>query len=113
MWRFMQKYDLLLSPVSAAPAFDHGQYGTKEINGKPVAPGDTPPFTSVFNWTGQPAASIPAGFTKAGLPVGLQIVGRHLDDAMVMRASAAYEQAAPWKHIWPEIVTNLAAARAA
>ena len=113
LWRFMQKYDLLLTPVSSAPAFDHGQYGTKEINGKPVGPRDQPPFTSVFNWTGQPAASIPAGFTKAGLPVGLQIVGRHLDDAMVMRASAAYEKVAPWKHIWPEIVTNLVAAKAA
>ena len=67
----------------------------------------------VFNWTGQPAASIPAGFTKAGLPVGLQIVGRHLDDAMVMRASAAYEQAAPWKQIWPGIVNDLTSSKAA
>ena len=113
LWRFMSKYDLLLSPVVANPAFDHGLYGPKEINGKPVGRGDTPPFTSVFNWTGQPAASIPAGFTKGGLPVGLQIVGRHLDDAMVMSAAAAYEKAAPWKHVWPKIVTDLDAAQAA
>ncbi len=51
--------------------------------------------------TGQPAASVPAGFTRAGLPVGLQIVGRHLADASVLRASAAYEQAAPWADRWP------------
>jgi len=107
MWRFMSKYDLLLSPVSSNPAFDHGLYGPKEINGKPVTRGDSPPFTSVFNWTGQPAASIPAGFTRAGLPVGLQIVGRHLDDPMVMRAAAAFEAARPWRHIWPKIVTEL------
>jgi aspartyl-tRNA(Asn)/glutamyl-tRNA(Gln) amidotransferase subunit A len=108
LWRFMQKYDLLLSPVFSSPAFDLGVYGPSEINGKPIGHNDLPPLTSVFNWTGQPAASIPAGFTKAGLPVGLQIVGRHLDDAMVLRAAAAFEAARPWKHIWPRIVTQLA-----
>ena len=113
MWRFMQNYDLLLSPTTTAPAFDHGGYGPKEINGQPVDRLKQAPFTSVFNWTGQPAASVPAGFTKAGLPVGMQVVGRHLDDAMVMRAAAAYERAAPWKHIWPKIVTDLLAVRAA
>lgn len=51
--------------------------------------------------TGQPAASLPAGFTAAGLPVGVQVVGRHLDDATVLRASAAFEAAAPWAHAWP------------
>jgi len=113
MWRFMQKYDLLLTPTTATPAFSHGLYGPDTINGKPVGRGDTPPFTGIFNWTGQPAASIPAGFTSGGLPVGLQIVGRHLDDAMVMRASAAFERAAPWKQVWPDIVTKLGAAKAA
>jgi len=113
MWRFMQNYDLLLSPVNATPAFNHGLYGPDQINGKPIVRGDSPPFTSIFNWTGQPAASVPAGFTRGGLPVGLQVVGRHLDDAMVMRASAAYERVAPWKQIWPEIVTALTAAQAA
>ena len=56
---------------------------------------------------------MPAGFTKGGLPVGLQVIGRHLDDAMVMRASAAYEKVAPWKDIWPQIVTDLMTAKAA
>jgi aspartyl-tRNA(Asn)/glutamyl-tRNA(Gln) amidotransferase subunit A len=113
LWRFMSKYDLLLSPVNSTPAFDHGLYGPAEINGKPVTRGALPPFASVFNWTGQPAASIPAGFTKTGLPVGLQIVGRHLDDAMVMRAAAAFERVAPWKHIWPPIVESLGASTTA
>ena len=44
--------------------------------------------------TGQPAVTVPAGFTKDGLPIGLQIVGRQLDDATVLRAAAAYEAAA-------------------
>ena len=108
MWRFMQQYDLLLTPVTPAPAFDHGLYGFSNINGTPVVRVDLPPFTGVFNWTGQPAASVPAGFTQSGLPVGLQIVGRHLDDALVMNAAAAYEAARPWQHQWPDLVTRLA-----
>ena len=108
MWRFMQKYDLLLTPVNAHAAIPHGHYMPPEINGKPLNPADMPPFTGIFNWTGQPAASVPAGFTKSGLPVGMQVVGRHLDDAMVMRAAGAFERARPWKHIWPEIVAKAA-----
>jgi aspartyl-tRNA(Asn)/glutamyl-tRNA(Gln) amidotransferase subunit A len=46
--------------------------------------------------TGQPAASVPCGFTKRGLPIGLQIVGRRFDDVTVLRASAAFEVARPW-----------------
>ena len=46
--------------------------------------------------TGQPAATVPCGFTKAGLPIGLQIIGRRYDDVTVLRASAAFEAAQPW-----------------
>jgi len=48
-----------------------------------------------------------AGFTKDGLPIGLQIVGRHLDDATVLRAAAAYEAAAPWKDKWPPMLAQM------
>ena len=64
-------------------------------------------FTYPMNMTGQPAASVPAGFTVDGLPVGLQIVGRHLDDARVLRASAAFEAAAPWRDRWPPLLATL------
>ena len=50
---------------------------------------------------------MPAGFTVDGLPVGLQIVGRHLDDARVLRASAAFEAAAPWRDRWPPLLATL------
>jgi Asp-tRNA(Asn)/Glu-tRNA(Gln) amidotransferase A subunit family amidase len=53
------------------------------------------------------AATVPAGFTNDGLPIGLQIVGRHLDDATVLRAAAAYEPAAPWKDKWPPMLAQM------
>ena len=67
----------------------------KEIDGR-VSPLGWMPFTYPFNLTGLPAASIPVGFTAAGLPVGLQIVGRRNNDRTVLAASAALEAAAPW-----------------
>jgi Asp-tRNA(Asn)/Glu-tRNA(Gln) amidotransferase A subunit family amidase len=51
---------------------------------------------TTFNLTGPPAATVPVGFTPAGLPVGLQIVGRRFADLTVLQASAAYEAARPW-----------------
>jgi len=53
--------------------------------------------------TGQPAATVPCGFTKAGLPIGLQIIGRRFDDVTVLRASAAFEAARPWAQQRPAI----------
>jgi aspartyl-tRNA(Asn)/glutamyl-tRNA(Gln) amidotransferase subunit A len=60
-------------------------------------------FSYPFNFTGQPAASIPCGFTKAGLPVGLQIVGPRFNDTLVLQASAAFEQARPWADKRPSL----------
>ncbi|MCH8830123.1 MAG: hypothetical protein IID45_11160 [Planctomycetes bacterium] len=59
-------------------------------------------FTCPFNLTGQPAASVPCGWTESNLPVGLQIVGRRFDDALVLRAARAIEQVQPWSDRWPE-----------
>jgi len=50
---------------------------------------------------------VPAGWTADGLPIGLQIIGRHLDDAAVLRASAAFEAAAPWRDEWPPILAEM------
>jgi aspartyl-tRNA(Asn)/glutamyl-tRNA(Gln) amidotransferase subunit A len=101
--RLFEKYDLLLTPTIACPPFAIGLDNPTEIAGKPVPPYAWIPFTFPFNMTGQPAASVPCGFTKDGLPVGLQIVGRRFDDATVLRASAAFERVRPWARHRPPL----------
>ena len=60
-------------------------------------------FSYPFNLSGNPAASVPCGFTNSGLPVGLQIVGKRLDELSVLRAAAAFEVARPWADKRPPI----------
>jgi aspartyl-tRNA(Asn)/glutamyl-tRNA(Gln) amidotransferase subunit A len=85
---FMEQYDFLLTPSLAVTAFDVGKISPYADNGS--WPSWTP-FSYPFNLTQQPAASVPCGRTSAGLPVGLQIVGRHYDDWGVLQAAQAYE----------------------
>lgn len=106
MWRFMRGYEFLLTPTLCVPPFELNVAGPTEIDGVPVPAAHWLSFTYPINMTGQPAATVPAGWTEDGLPVGLQIVGRHLDDAMVLRAAAAFEAAQPWKERWPAIVVG-------
>jgi aspartyl-tRNA(Asn)/glutamyl-tRNA(Gln) amidotransferase subunit A len=94
--RFLARFDLLITPTVAVPPFPVGRPGVKEINGSPASPLGWMPFTFPFNLTGQPAATVPVGFTSSGLPVGLQIVGRRYGERTVLAASAAFEAAAPW-----------------
>jgi len=94
---FFENYDLLLTPTTAVPAFPIGNE-PEEIGGMPVPDrrmGFTP-FTYLFNMTGNPAATVPAGFSEDGMPIGLHIVGRMRDVETVLAASAAFEQARPW-----------------
>lgn len=107
MWRFMRKYDLLLTPTLAVPPFEIGIQGPTMIDGREVEPFEWLHFTYPLNFTGQPAASVPAGWTDDGLPIGLQIVGRHLDDALVLRASACFEAAQPWRDRWPPMLKRM------
>jgi aspartyl-tRNA(Asn)/glutamyl-tRNA(Gln) amidotransferase subunit A len=96
MWRFMRRYDLLLTPTLTTPPFPVHMQGPEKVGGRYVRDTAWLSFTYPFNLTGQPAATVPAGLTADGLPVGLQIVGRHLDDGLVLRAASAFEAARPW-----------------
>jgi aspartyl-tRNA(Asn)/glutamyl-tRNA(Gln) amidotransferase subunit A len=98
-----EKYDLLLTPTIACAPFAVGLDNPTEIAGTPVEPYAWIPFTYPFNMTGQPASSVPCGFTSDGLPIGLQLVGRRFDDVTVLRASAAFERARPWAHHRPPL----------
>ena len=91
VWRFMEGVDFLLTPTTACAAFDLDLEGPTHIAGQPVNSVAWLPFSSLANLTGLPAASVPVGFTAEGLPIGLQIMGRHLDDRGVLALSAAVE----------------------
>ena len=98
---FFEKYDLLLTPTTAVPAFPVGQRGRGR--GRGFIDWDFIPFTSIFNLSGNPAASVPCGFSTNGLPIGLQIVGKLEDEATVLAASSAFEEAQPWSEKYPAI----------
>jgi len=95
MARFHEAYDLLLTPTLATPAFEVGR--NTPPNG---AFGEDwlawTPYSYPFNLTLQPAATVPCGLTRAGLPAGLQIVGPMNRDDLVLKASRAFESVRPW-----------------
>jgi len=101
----MQKlapYDALITPTLTRPAVRLGtlpsnlKEGLRELFAWLS-------FTYPFNASGQPAFSLPNGFSKAGLPIGLQIVGRQNDEAGIISLAAQFEEARPWKDKHPQI----------
>jgi aspartyl-tRNA(Asn)/glutamyl-tRNA(Gln) amidotransferase subunit A len=93
---FLARFDLLLMPTVAVPPFPVDERPPRVIADQPVSPLGWMPFTFPFNLTGQPAASVPAGWTDDGLPVGLQVVGQRHADRTVLAACATFEAAFPW-----------------
>ena len=99
--------DLWLTPTSATPPFPIEHPHVTEIDGRPVGKAMQRSFlTYVFSVLGLPAISIPCGFTRDGLPVGLQIVGKRRGEAAVLRAAAAFEAARPWTTHLPPVLTG-------
>lgn len=98
MTSFFEEYDLLLTPTTATTPFIAEGPPPTTIAGKPAGPAGFIPFTYPFNFTGHPAASLPAGNAKSGLPVGLQVVGPRYNDRLVLAVSAAFERACPWTY---------------
>ncbi|MBW0115672.1 amidase [Pseudonocardia abyssalis] len=94
MGEFHTRYSLLLTPTLPIPAFEAG---VEVPSGWPRERWTSwTPFTYPFNMTQQPAASVPCGFTRAGLPIGLQIVGPRHADAAVLAAAHAYQSTTSW-----------------
>ena len=107
--QFLQPYDYVITPAAGAPPFRLDEPLPTEVGGKPV---DRfydiflPAYT--FSVTGLPAMSVPCGFTQAGLPVGLQIVGPRLREDLVLQAAAAYAAACPQHFRHPTIDVSVA-----
>jgi Asp-tRNA(Asn)/Glu-tRNA(Gln) amidotransferase A subunit family amidase len=91
--RFMQGYDLLLTPQMPCVAW----LAERPSNDDRGSIFDHLPFTFPFNGTGWPAASVPCGFNAEGLPIGLQIVAPWRQDGLCLRAAAAFEALQPWQ----------------
>jgi aspartyl-tRNA(Asn)/glutamyl-tRNA(Gln) amidotransferase subunit A len=92
------RVDLIVAPTTPNVAFRHGE---KE---DPLSMYLNDVFTIPGNLSGIPGVSVPCGFSGAGLPIGLQILGRPLDEARVLRAAHAYEKATTWRARQPELV---------
>lgn len=98
-------YDLILSPVSCVSAIqnrtDKNTKGPETINGKKTESLIGWTETFLANFTGNPAASLPAGFSKEGVPVGIQLITPRHKDLELLQASRLYEEAFDWKKFYP------------
>ncbi|MCL4457035.1 MAG: Asp-tRNA(Asn)/Glu-tRNA(Gln) amidotransferase subunit GatA [Nitrospirae bacterium] len=83
--------DVIVTPTSPTPAFKVGEKSTDPLQ---MYLSDI--FTISVNLAGVPAISIPCGFTKNNLPIGLQMIGRHFDEGLILKAAYAYEQSTEW-----------------
>ncbi len=103
----LHPYDALVTPTMTRPAMPNGTFPSRPERYLDelwtwIA------FEYPFNATGQPAITLPAGFSKAGLPIGLQIVGRPNGEFELLSLAASYEIARPWKHLRPPLFDSLA-----
>ncbi|MBI9092108.1 MAG: amidase [Desulfobacterium sp.] len=98
-----QGVDLLLTPTMPTSAFAANGPPPVAIDGHPIPLLGAVAFTYPFNFSGHPAASVPAGLTKNATPVGLQIIGPRHGDALVLQAARAYEKIRPWNTHWPDL----------
>jgi amidase len=104
MRQFMERYEFLVLPVTQVAPFDVELAYVTEINGVRMETYiDWMKSCYYISTTGQPAISVPAGFTGDGLPVGIQIVGRHQDDWGVLQMAHAFEQVSGVGRKWPAL----------
>jgi len=101
--RFYESHDLWLTATLPVPVPQLGWLDTTDKEAMFTRAGRFSELTAVFNVSGQPAASIPGGFDENGLPVGVQLVGRHCSEELLFQVAAQIEEAAPWPTLapWP------------
>lgn len=100
---YFEHHDLLLTPSLSVAAFPVNRLNPEHWDQHTFNWLRWASFSYPFNFSGNPAASVPIGFTQAGLPVGLQIVGPRFADLLVLQAAAAFEQAHPWAQHRPPL----------
>lgn len=98
-----ERWDVILTPCSAALAWPADETFPKVIDGQTAQPRDHAVFTGFVNATGYPAISIPCDPSPAGLPVGFQLVGYFGGEDRLFALAAQYERAFPWAQRWPEL----------
>lgn len=103
IYETFRDYDILLTPSTAVPAFDSRKPYPSQINGIDVSPTAWQAFTFPFNFTGHPAATIPCGWTRGNLPIGLQIVGKRFQEPLILQVSKTFEEVAPWQDKRPRL----------
>ncbi len=105
MQAWFERFDWIATPVTTLPAVPLEYKGDTQlvINGKPAGElrAAWGPYMNVFNLTGHPALAVPAGFTRAGLPVGVQLVGRLYSDVDLLRLARVIEEVQPWAERLP------------
>lgn len=94
---FLAQFDMLLSPTVAKAPPLVGAHRELDVPELITMWEEYGPFTAMWNWTGQPAISVPAGLDDRGLPVGMQLVGQLGNEAALLRVAAQLEQVRPWK----------------
>jgi amidase len=103
---FWEGFDVLVTPTAGmvAPSVDWAPWNlAPEEHSRRFA--SFPNFAQPFNLSGQPAISLPLGWSPEGLPIGIQIAGRFLDEGRLLALGAELEQAAPWSHRTPPDLT--------
>jgi len=102
--KIYSQFDLLATPTVSTVAFAADGPIPFEVDGVPVeTPGGGIAFTYPFNFSGNPAISLRAGFSDEPLPVGLQLVAPRLREDVLLQVAAQYEQARPWRDQWPRL----------
>ena len=109
LWFDFREHNILITPTVACFAIKLGKLFPDEIIRQTIENEKTNmvlwvPYTYPFNLSGHPAASTPCGWSKDGLPIGMQIVGKRFDELTVLQVSKAFEEISPWQDKKPKLI---------